>query len=124
MWREATREGRAAGHELDCDIDTGALKEYLRENGDRKVGAGGQTYRQAVEALMKQARRTEGGGARVRLRYYYPDTGRSLWEAGHITGCREMVKGVDPFRWPKGLREAALGTMGSEFDDKTCYPVA
>ena len=73
---------------------------------------------------MREAPQVEEGIARVRLKYHYLNTGRSLWEAGHITGCRKMVRGVDPFRWPKEMREAALGGMGAEFDDKSCYPVA
>ena len=28
------------------------------------------------------------------------------------------------FRWPRSLREAALGAMGAEFDDRSAYPTA
>ena len=35
-----------------------------------------------------------------------------------------MVRGVDPFKWPKGLRNAAIGAIGAEYDDASCYPTA
>jgi len=96
----------------------------VEEHGGSKTGNGKQTCAQAAAALMKQAKRVSSGVARIRLQYYYPETGRSLYEAGHITGCREMVRGVDPFKWPKGLRNAAIGAIGAEYDDASCYPTA
>ena len=121
--RARARPARAV-HELDCDVDVEALQAYLEGRGEERVGTGPRTSRQAVEALMGQAARVTDKVARVRLCYHYSDMGRSLFEAGHITGSREMVKGVDPFRWPKSLREAALGAMGAEFDDRSAYPTA
>ena len=121
--RRRSRKGVPV-HELDCDIDVHALTTYVEEHGEGKTGNGNQTCAQAAAALMKQARRVSSGVARVRLQYYYPEMGRSLYEAGHITGCREMVRGVDPFKWPKGLRNAAIGAIGAEYDDAACYPTA
>ena len=121
--RRRSRKGVPV-HELDCDIDIHALTAYVEEHGEGKTGNGKQTCAQAAAALMKQAKRVSSGVARVRLQYYYPETGRSLCEAGHITGCREMVRGVDPFKWPKGLRNAAIGAIGAEYDDASCYPTA
>jgi ribonuclease HI len=111
-------------HELDCDIDIRGLEAYLESNGGKAMGAGGQTQRQAAEKLLKTARQVDETTARIRLEYHYSETGRNLWEAGHITGSREMTRGPDPFRWPKQMREAALAAIGAEFDDKSCYPVA
>ena len=74
---------------------------------------------------MKQATKVTDGIARLRLEYRYSDTGRALWEAGHVTGSREMSSGShDPFKWSKDMRGAALGSLGAEMDDKSCYPTA
>ena len=127
MQREEIRRRARKGvpvHELDCDIDVHAMREYIERNGEKLTGNGKQTNAQAATALMGQATQVSEGVARIRMQYYYPETGRSLWEAGHITGCREMVRGLDPFKWPKGLRSAAIGAMGAEYDDKSCFPVA
>ena len=46
----------------------------------------------------------------------------SMGSRARHRGCREMVRGVDPFKWPKGTCDAAIGTMGAEYDDASCYP--
>ena len=73
-------------HELDCDVDVHGLRAYLEVHGDERVGASGQTRRQAVSRLLKQARRVSEGVARIRLRYYHSEVGRNLKEAGHYHG--------------------------------------
>ena len=122
--RERARPMRPE-HVLDCDIDVRALEEYLKQHGDENVGGGRSTKRRAAEAAMKQATKVTDGIARLRLEYRYSDTGRALWEAGHVTGSREMSSGShDPFKWSKDMRGAALGSLGAEMDDKSCYPTA
>ena len=55
------------------------------------------------------------------IRYQYSDLGRDLFEAGHVSGSREYATGLDPFKWPKELREAAFLGTGIEYDDEAAY---
>ena len=61
------------------------------------------------------------GTARLRVEYVYSQTGRDLYEAGHVTASREYARGPDPFKWPEEMRNAALHDRACGFDDTAAY---
>ena len=75
-------------------------------------------YRGLQESTKNYVRDSEGQAAVLLPR----DWEESMGSRARHRGCREMVRGVDPFKWPKGTCDAAIGTMGAEYDDASCYP--
>ena len=111
-------------HELDCDVNSAALRRYVVAHGTERIGGTRRTVAMAVELLLRGATRVREGVARVRLRYHHSHLGRDLYEAGHISGSRVYARGQDPFKWPREMRAAAFHQMGAEYDDAGAYPRA
>ena len=107
--------------QVDCDIHVAALRTYLRNRGCVRIGGGTTTERGAAERLLKEAAYVDEGTARLRVEYVYSQTGRDLYEAGHVTASREYARGPDPFKWPEEMRNAALHDRAYGFDDSAAY---
>ena len=59
----------------------------------------------------------------IRLSYTYSSLGRDLFEAGHVTGGREItMDDADPFKWPTPWRDLATTGLGASFDDCAAFP--
>jgi hypothetical protein len=109
----------------------GRLDALIAAEGDTTWGAHAQdanrtrTYRSSIQSLLRQTTTDPTTGAQpLRIKYTYSSTGRDLFEAGHVTCSREYADGEDPFKWPKHLRNAAIGYTGVTYDDNAAYPRA
>ena len=117
---------------LSCSLNVAALRRLQRDKGDTPLApdpsARGRsrvsTYSTAIDALIGAALEHESGETRLRVDYQFSQLGRDLITAGHISGCREQAIGVDPFKFPAEIRQAAFDGMGWEADDNAAYPRA
>ena len=118
--------------ELDCQIDVSRLEALITEAGDTTWGTNtrqahkkARTYRESIQSLIKHVTTDPRTGTHtLRLKYTYSDLGRDLFESGHITCSREYAKGEDPFKWPKRMRDAAIGHISVTYDDNAAFPRA
>ena len=53
-----------------------------------------------------------------------PSSGFALRATEFITCSREYADGEDPFKWPKRLRNAAIGHISVTYDDNAAFPRA
>eukprot|EP00966_Prymnesium_polylepis_P159779 3692935-Prymnesium_polylepis.1 len=118
---------------LQCPINVQALQELRSARGDTVVSSGeeggwvrhgSRTYAQLITSLLDAAVQHESGEMRIQLVYQHSQLGRDLLDAGHVTASREYARGVDPFKMPKAIREAALDGLGWAMDDNEAYPRA
>ena len=114
----ADRRAPRITREVWCEMNATTLEILAETDGVNPVVAA------AASADLRDGQRMEGDGIRVVRAYTFAPQGRDLYEAGHITGCREMAVGGDPFKWDKQSRRLAFLMMGAECDDRACYPRA
>jgi hypothetical protein len=118
--------------ELDCPVDVDRLEALVTAAGDTTWGsrAGGsahkaRTYKDTIEALLRHVvTHPDTGAHTLRIKYTYSTLGRDLFEAGHVTCSREYADGEDPFKWPRRLRDAAIGHLSVTYDDNAAFPRA
>ena len=83
-----------------------------------------RTYATEIDALLAASSQHASGETRLSVTYRFSQLGRDLVDAGHISGCREQAVGVDPFKLPTEIRNAAFHGMGWEMDVNAAYPRA
>ena len=129
---------------LHVPINAVALQKLVAEEGERDAGPGqeslgegvgrgrGATVRsvaEMVQALRQAVEQTEDGEPecdgeghwRLKVAYKHCKRGRDMIEAGHITGAREYAIGIDPFKWNRRVRGAALKGVATGLDDNAAY---
>ena len=107
--------------------EVGAEAGTSPDEDDRAEGAsvGSSVLRQVMQlAASLGGARPAGACANVYLAYSFSRRGRDLFEAGHVTGSREYAAGIDPFKWPAWMRDAAIAGTGWVCDDVAAYPRA
>ena len=112
---------------VECPINVGALRRYVRTAGEEKDVMQYDSHGRARGTLRELARAfLERLGARetARLTYRHSLLGAELVAAGFVVASREMVYGgaADPFRLPRVLRSVALARRGRDMDDSASYP--
>ena len=114
---------------VECPINVGALRRYVRGAGAEKDVVQYDSRGRARGTLRELARDfLERLGARetAQLTYRHSLLGAELVAAGLVVASREMVYGAaaDPFRLPRALRSVALARRGRDMDDSASYPRA
>ena len=107
-------------HVLDVDVDVMRIKAALEGAGDTQEA---RTCARQVKVMLRSAGEVAPGVARHRVEYVHSELGRDLREAGHVTGGRLYARGVDPFKWAKAFRRAAMHGAW-EADDSACFATA
>ena len=113
---QASDEGRS--RELWCEMNAVTLEILAETDGVDAAEAA------AARAELGDGERLGGDVLKTLRAYSFSPQGRDLYEAGHVTGCREVAVGQDPFKWDKSSRRLAFLGVGVEADDKACYPRA
>ena len=83
-----------------------------------------RTYSQAIDSLLAAVKTRASGESYIALTYRHSALGQDLMDAGHVTASREYAVGIDPFKLPREIRDAALENMGWAMDDNAAFPRA
>jgi ribonuclease HI len=134
MRRRLQQALKPVTNEIECEVNVEALEQYAANAGGEADVVVGTSAKRAgwmagltMREITREYLRRIGPNAKTTMPYTHSLLGAELIAAGYVVDSREYTirdSGLDPFRLPRVLRDAAFAGLGHDFDDVAAYPRA